>query len=137
MLPNEPSWRLEDTVRFAGILADRGVDLIDISSGGNTPLQRINVGPIIHHVAYQAHFSEAVRREHGHKVLVAAVGGISTGDVANNVLEKGQADVIFVGRQFQRDPATVWTFAEQLGVSVKVAHQIEWGFQGRGSSKQK
>lgn len=42
------------------------------------------------------------------------------------------SDVIFIARQFQRDPAVVLTYAEQLGVSVKVAHQIEWGMKGRG-----
>ena len=91
----------------------------------------------MHRIAYQAHFAEAVKKAHGDKVLVGTVGGINTGDVANELLEQDKADVTFVGRQFQRDPATVWTFAEQLGVSVKVAHQIEWGFRGRGSSKAK
>ncbi len=39
---------------------------------------------------------------------------------------------MFVGRQFQKNPATVWAFAEDLGVKITVAHQIEWGFAGRG-----
>lgn len=146
-LPNEPSWRIEDTVRFAGILAEHGVDLIDVSSGGNHSAQSIKVGPLLHTPsAYQAHFSEAIRKEHGVEVgaatkegkkgiFVGAVGGIRTGTIANEVLESEQADVSFVGRQFQKDPGTVWTFAEDLGVEVKVAHQIEWGFRGRGSSK--
>ncbi len=47
-------------------------------------------------------------------------------------LVQGQADVVFVGRQFQKNPATVWAFAEDLGVKITVAHQIEWGFGGRG-----
>ena len=38
-----------------------------------------------------------------------------------------------MGRQFQKDPALVWTMAEELNVSLTVAHQIEWGFRGRGS----
>ena len=45
---------------------------------------------------------------------------------------QGQADVIFVGRYFQKNPGLVWTFAEDLGVAVALAHQIEWGFKGRG-----
>ncbi len=147
VLPNDPSWRIEDTIKFAGILADHGVDLIDISSGGLHNAQSIKVGPLLHTpAAYQAHFSEAVRKVHGvgvgtatkegkKGIFVGAVGGIRTGEIANGVLEGEQADVTFVGRQFQKDPATVWTFAEDLGVQVKVAHQIEWGFKGRGSSK--
>ena len=43
------SWKVEDTVRLAEILADRGVDLLDVSSGGNHPLQHPHTGP-----AYQA-----------------------------------------------------------------------------------
>ena len=45
---------------------------------------------------------------------------------------QGQADVVFVGRQFQKNPGTVWAFADELGVTLTVAHQIEWGFMGRG-----
>ena len=47
-------------------------------------------------------------------------------------LPQGQADAVFVGRQFQKNPGTVWAFAEDLGVKVTVAHQIEWPFIGRG-----
>ena len=39
------SWKVEDTVRLAEILADRGVDLLDVSSGGNHPLQHPHTGP--------------------------------------------------------------------------------------------
>lgn len=149
MLPNEPSWRIEDSVKLAGIVAEHGVDLIDVSSGGLHKAQSIKVGPLLHTPsAYQAHFSEAIKKVHGVEVgsamkegkagiFVGAVGGIRTGEIASGVLESGQADVAFVGRQFQKDPATVWSFAEDLGVQVKVAHQIEWGFRGRGASKVK
>ena len=50
---------------------------------------------------------------------------------------QGQADVVFVGRQFQKNPGTVWAFADELGVTLTVAHQIEWGFKGRGKKMQK
>lgn len=43
------SWRVEDTVRLATVLAERGVDLLDVSSGGLHPKQKIKAGP-----AYQA-----------------------------------------------------------------------------------
>ncbi|KAH9893611.1 FMN-linked oxidoreductase [Cubamyces lactineus] len=126
VFPNEPSWRIEDTVRLAGVLAEHGVDLIDISSSGNHPAQKIKTGP-----AYQAHFSEAVKRAHGDKVLVSAVGSITDGQLAQSVLDKGQADVIFVGRGFQKNPGLVWKFADDLGVQIHVAGQIGWGFYGR------
>ncbi|KAH9947611.1 hypothetical protein B0H21DRAFT_323921 [Amylocystis lapponica] len=127
-LPNEPSWRSEDTVRLAGILAAHGVDLLDVSSGGLHPAQKIDGGN-----AYQAPFAEAVKRAHGERILVGTVGAITDGKTAQGVLDKGQADVVFVARQFQKNPGTVWAFAEELGVDITVAHQIEWGFMGRGN----
>ncbi|KAI0688871.1 FMN-linked oxidoreductase [Earliella scabrosa] len=124
---DEPSWRSEDTVRLAGILAQHGVDLLDVSTGGIHPAQKIKGGP-----AYQAPFAEAVKKAHGDKILVGTVGVITDGRTAQGCLEKGQADVVFVGRQFQKNPGTVWAFADELGVTLTVAHQIEWGFMGRG-----
>lgn len=130
VLRNEPSWRIEDTVRLAGLLACHGVDLIDISSGGLDGRQKIEfLAP-----AYQAHFAEAVKKDVGDRILVGAVGGITTGRLAQEVLDKGQGDVVFAGTQFLRDPACVATFAKELGVEVKMPHQIDWVFNGRGSA---
>ncbi|KAI0765849.1 FMN-linked oxidoreductase [Trametes elegans] len=127
---DEPSWQLEDSVRLAGLVAEHGVDLIDVSSAGIDPRQKLEfLAP-----AYQAHFAEAIRKAHGDRVLVGAVGGIKTGKIAQEVLDKGQADVILVGSQFLKDPATVFTFAEDLGVEVKLPHQLDWVFNGRGSA---
>ncbi|OBZ65598.1 putative NADPH dehydrogenase C23G7.10c [Grifola frondosa] len=126
-LPDEPSWRSEDTVKFALLLADHDVDFLDVSTSGNHPAQRIKVGP-----AYQAPFAEAVKKAVGDKLLIGAVGNITTGHIAQEVLDKGQADVVSVGRMFQKNPGLVWSFAEELGVTITVPHQIEWGFFGRG-----
>lgn len=83
VLPDEPSWRLEDTVRLAGVLAEHGVDLIDISSSGMSPAQKIKSGP-----AYQVPFSEAVKKATGDKILVSAVGNITDGKMAQGILNK-------------------------------------------------
>ncbi|KAI0365791.1 FMN-linked oxidoreductase [Pilatotrama ljubarskyi] len=128
--PDEPSWRLEDTIRLSGLVAEHGVDLIDVSSGGADPRQKIEfVAP-----AYQAHFTEAIKKAVGDRVLVGAVGGIKTGKLAQEVLDKGQADVILAGTQFLKDPAAVATFAQDLGIEVKLPHQADWVFHGRGSA---
>ncbi|KZT07032.1 FMN-linked oxidoreductase [Laetiporus sulphureus 93-53] len=124
--PNE-HWGIEDTVRLAPILAEHGVDLLDVSSGGVHAAQRLKLKPLM-----QVPFSEAVRRAHGDKILVSAVGSITNGNDARNVIDQGAADVVFVGRQFQKNPGAVWAFAEDLGVTITVPHQIEWGFVGRG-----
>ncbi|CCM05995.1 uncharacterized protein FIBRA_08237 [Fibroporia radiculosa] len=127
--PND-TWTGEDTVKLAGILAEHGVDLFDVSSGGIHPQQKIKTAPLANQIPY----SHAVRKAHGNKILVGAVGMIKTGKFAQEILDEGSADVIFVGRQFQKNPATVWAFAEELGVAIAVANQIEWPFAGRGRS---
>ncbi|KAG2065670.1 FMN-linked oxidoreductase [Suillus decipiens] len=131
-LPDEPSWRLEDTIKLARILAEHGVDFLDVSSGGNHPKAVMKSG-----TAYQAPFSQAVKQAVGDKLVVGCVGSITTGKIAQEVLDKGQADVILVGRPFQKNPATVWAFASDLGVAIKIANQIVWGFGGRGGTHKK
>ena len=130
VLPNEPSWRLEDTVRFAKILADSGnIDVLDISSGGNHHLQHIHAKP-----AFQAPFAIAVKKAVGDKIKVGAVGMISSAHIANDLLEKDGLDFVLVGRGFQKNPGLVWTWAEELDVEISMANQIRWGFASRGGS---
>lgn len=139
VVPNE-SWTPDDTVRLAPILAEHGVDLLDVSSGGVDQRQQFKLAPFINSDdnerktagLLQVPLSRAVKKAHGSQILVGAVGGIVNGHLAEAVLEEGSADVIFVGRHFQKNPGLVWTFAEDLGVTITQAHQIEWGFIGRG-----
>ena len=128
-LPDEPSWRVEDTIKLASLLADHGVDLIDISAAGVHRLQDFTLKGV---PAFQTDLSAPVKAAVGDKILVAAVGGIWSGTVAQGVLDANQADVCFVGRWLQKNPGLVWQFAEDLGVQINVAHQMEWGFAGRG-----
>ncbi|MCJ1303708.1 hypothetical protein MMC08_006518 [Hypocenomyce scalaris] len=126
------SWKVEDTVRLAEILADRGIDLLDVSSGGNHPLQHPHTGP-----GYQSPFAKAVKKKVGDKMAVGTVGAITSGKQANDLLEEG-LDVTSIGRWFQKNPGLVWSFADELGVEINVANQIRWGFGGRpGASKEK
>lgn len=71
-------------------------------------------------------------------MAVGTVGTITSGKQANELLEDG-LDLAIVGRMFQKNPAIVWTWAEELGVEINVANQIAWGFgmsnTGRGSKK--
>ncbi len=66
-------------------------------------------------------------------MLVGAVGGIRTGTVAQEVLDKGQTDVVLAGTAFLKNSAAVMQFAEDLGVDIKLPNQIDWVFDGRGS----
>ena len=125
------SWKVEDTVKLAEILADMGVDLLDVSSGGLHPKQRVKSGP-----GYQAPFAKAVKEKVGDKLAVGTVGTITSGKQAQQLLEEG-LDLAIVGRMFQKNPGLVWTFAEELGVQVNVANQIRWGFGGRPGAPKK
>ena len=116
----DESWRSEDTVRLAEILAERGVDLLDVSSGGLHNKQHIHAGP-----AYQAHFAKAVKKAVGDKMAVGTVGSITEGKQANELLEDG-LDLVAVGRPFQKNPGLVWTWADELGLTVHWANQIGW-----------
>ncbi|KAJ5226146.1 hypothetical protein N7468_007371 [Penicillium chermesinum] len=128
VLPNEPSWRSEDTVRFAKALADSGnVDVLDISSGGNHNRQHIHAKP-----AFQAPFAVAVKKAVGDKLKVGSVGMIESAHLANDLVEKQGLDFVLVGRGFQKNPGLVWTWAEELDVEISMANQIRWGFASRG-----
>lgn len=124
-----PGWRVEDTVKFAQALADSGnIDLIDVSSGGTHVGQQVKAGP-----AFQAPFAVAVKKAVGDKIKVGSVGMITSGPLANDLLEKDGLDLVLVGRPFQKNPGLVWTFAEELDVEIAMANQIRWGFGGRGA----
>ncbi|THU93524.1 FMN-linked oxidoreductase [Dendrothele bispora CBS 962.96] len=124
---DEPSWTNADTIRLAPILAEHGVDFLDVSSAGNSLRQALGAFE-----AQQA-FSAEIKKAVGDKILVGTVGGIKSGPQAEKYLQEDVADAVFVGRYTQREPGLVWRFAEELGVTVYLANQIGWPFYGRGS----
>jgi 2,4-dienoyl-CoA reductase-like NADH-dependent reductase (Old Yellow Enzyme family) len=64
----------------------------------------------------------------GDRLLVAAVGMINHGDIAERILQENDVDVVLVGRAFQRDTGLAWAFAKGLDVDIGMAAQIRWGF---------
>ncbi|RSL98967.1 NADPH dehydrogenase afvA [Fusarium ambrosium] len=127
------SWTVDQSAKLVPLLADRGVDLIDVSSGG---IHRKSAIPIKPGDGYQVHLAQAIKKAAGDKVLVSAVGGIKTGTLAEEVLQSS-IDVVMAGRWFQQNPSLVDAFARELGVEVKMANQIGWGFRGRGKKTAK
>jgi 2,4-dienoyl-CoA reductase-like NADH-dependent reductase (Old Yellow Enzyme family) len=107
----EGGWTIEDSVALAAQVKDRGVDLIDCSSGGNVPVAKIAVGP-----GYQVPFAERIRRETG--VMTGAVGLITEPEQAEEILEHGRADVVLLARQLLRDPYWPLHAAKALGEPV-------------------
>jgi 2,4-dienoyl-CoA reductase-like NADH-dependent reductase (Old Yellow Enzyme family) len=130
------SWTVDEAARFAQLLADRGVDVLDVSSGGNHTLQKVHGGP-----GYQAAFAKRIKRAVGDRLLVSAVGSIKDGRLAQQIIAGGSdaddvpLDLIAAGRMFQKNPGLVWAWADDLDVHISLARQIGWGFGGRGGAK--
>ncbi|MDT0265946.1 NADH:flavin oxidoreductase/NADH oxidase [Streptomyces sp. DSM 44915] len=106
----EGGWTPDDTVRLAGELRARGVDLLDVSSGGNAAGVRIPTEP-----GYQVPFAARVKAET--ELPVAAVGLITEPGQAEKILEAGEADAVFLGRALLREPYWPRRAADELGAT--------------------
>ncbi|KAL0939221.1 NADH:flavin oxidoreductase/NADH oxidase [Colletotrichum truncatum] len=150
---SEPSWTVEDTIRLAKLLPEAGIDLLDVSSAGNHPQQKIEISPY-----YQVSIAGKIRaalEADGKKLLIGAVGMISNGEMARSIVqaqkaqqqangqngaqqaangaatveideEHGQvtqADAVLVARQFLREPNFVYKIADEIGVPIKWSNQ--------------
>lgn len=114
----EGGWTVEDSVQLANVLKNKGIDLIDCSSGGNVPAVKIPLVP-----GYQVPLAEKIRKETG--ILTGAVGLITEADQAEKIIATGQADVVLLARQELRDPYFPLHAAQQLGIDVKWPVQYE------------
>ncbi|GAA2146546.1 NADH:flavin oxidoreductase/NADH oxidase [Glycomyces algeriensis] len=101
-------WTADQTVRLAALLREHGVDLIDVSTGGNIPNAPIASGP-----GYQVPFAERIRREAG--IPTAAVGIITEVQQAEKILVDGGADAVLLGRELLRNPYWPRKAAHELG----------------------
>ncbi|KAI1297735.1 hypothetical protein EDD11_006992 [Mortierella claussenii] len=120
-LAGMPSWDIEQTVQIAKWVKEAGVDVFHVSSGGNTAQQVVKYAP-----GYQVPFAARVKKEVP-SLYVVAVGVISGGKQANEVLEQEQADLVAVGRGFLRHPNFVLNAAQELNAKVKYLQQYEGG----------
>jgi 2,4-dienoyl-CoA reductase-like NADH-dependent reductase (Old Yellow Enzyme family) len=93
----EGGWNIDEAVQLSSILKMEGVDLIDCSSGGLVPHAKIPLGP-----GYQVTFAERIKKEAD--ILTGAVGLITEVQQAEDILGKGQADLILIARASLRDP---------------------------------
>ena len=112
----EGGWTADDTVRFARDLRAHGIDLLDVSSGGNASGVRIPVGP-----GYQVPFAARVKAET--TLPVAAVGLITETEQAEKILANGEADAVLLGRELLRNPSWARHAARELGGDVHVPDQ--------------
>jgi len=114
----EGGWTPDESVQLATWLRDRGVDLIDCSTGGNVPHAKIPVGP-----GYQVEFAERIRREVG--IATGAVGLITTPAEAEAIVASEQADLVLLAREELRDPYFPLHAAHELGADVAWPVQYE------------
>lgn len=110
-------WDIDEAVQLASVLKERGVDLIDCSSGGLVPHQKIAVGP-----GYQVAFAERIRKATG--ILTGAVGLITDAIQAETIIKTGQADLVFLAREMLRNPYFALRAADELKFS-----EIYWPLQ--------
>jgi 2,4-dienoyl-CoA reductase-like NADH-dependent reductase (Old Yellow Enzyme family) len=114
----EGGWDEDQSVELAKILKQKGVDVVDCSSGGAVSWQKIPQKP-----GYQVNIASRVKNEaHIH---TGAVGLITEAKQAEEILEKGQADLIFFAREALRDPNIALTFAHELHNHVQWPKQYE------------
>ncbi|MGK5032942.1 NADH:flavin oxidoreductase/NADH oxidase [Janthinobacterium sp. MDT1-19] len=116
-------WEIEQSVRFAQELKQRGADFIHVSSGGISPQQQIPVGP-----GYQVAFAERIKRDSGLPTI--SVGLITEAQQAEDIIANGQSDMVALARAILFDPRWPWHAAAQLGAQVQAPPQY-WRSQPR------
>ena len=111
-------WTPEETVVFAEALKKLGCDFIDATSGQVDPRQKIPFAP-----GYNVPFAEKVKRETGMPVM--AVGMISNGRQAEEIISSGKADMVAIARAVMDNPHWAWQAARELGAETAYAGQYQ------------
>ncbi len=111
-------WNVDESVALTKILKQKGVDLIDASSGGLVPHQKIPLGP-----NYQVPFAEKIKKDTG--ILTGAVGLITEAIQAEEIIAGGKADLVLFARESLRNPNLGLTFAHELQATIQWPKQYE------------
>jgi 2,4-dienoyl-CoA reductase-like NADH-dependent reductase (Old Yellow Enzyme family) len=111
-------WSIEESVSLSKIAQQKGVDLIDVSSGGLVSHQQIPLGP-----NYQVPFAEQIKKEVG--ILTGAVGLITEALQAETILTDQKADLVLFARESLRNPNLGLTFAQDLHTNTDWPKQYE------------
>jgi 2,4-dienoyl-CoA reductase-like NADH-dependent reductase (Old Yellow Enzyme family) len=125
----EDGWDVEQTIALAKRLDLLGCDFMDVSSGGLVPEQKITAAP-----GYQVPLAAAIKAEVDMKII--AVGMITEPAHAEEILQKGQADMIGLARVILYNPRWPWMAAHELGAEATYPNQYAranpkgWGHPG-------
>jgi 2,4-dienoyl-CoA reductase-like NADH-dependent reductase (Old Yellow Enzyme family) len=109
-------WTPEETVVLSNALKAYDVSYIHVSSGGVSSAQKIAIKP-----GYQVDFAKKIKEETGLPTI--AVGLITDPTQAQEILERGEADLVALARAFLYKPRWVWEAAAVLGGQVEAAPQ--------------
>ncbi len=111
-------WDLEQSVALAATVREHGVDLLDVSSGGNVAGASVPLGP-----GYQVPFAERIRRDA--RLATSAVGLITEPAQAEELLRHGSADAVMLARAYLRNPRWALNAAEELGEVIGWPQQFD------------
>ncbi len=118
---------LDDSIALVSRLVLRGVDWIDVSSGGVSSAQKIPLGP-----GYQVPLAREIRRVTG--AVTMAVGLITDPAQADAIVAHGEADLVALARAMLWDTRWPWHAAAALGHSVPAPKQY-WRSPPREAAK--
>jgi 2,4-dienoyl-CoA reductase-like NADH-dependent reductase (Old Yellow Enzyme family) len=114
----DDGWNIIDSIELSRVLKDMGVDLIDVSTGGN-----VHGAPIKPSPGFQVPFAAAIRKEA--EIPTTAVGLITEPEQAQYIVETGEADAVFLARAMLRNPRWALNAAEKLGVTIDWPIQLD------------
>ncbi|PWY92317.1 FMN-linked oxidoreductase [Aspergillus heteromorphus CBS 117.55] len=134
------TWNLESSLQLLPLLPELGIDLLDVSSGGNHKDQ--NIVKVVANTNYQIDLAAQLRkaiRKAGAPTLVGAVGFITEAEQAQGLVQgsdeahaindtvsgpEATADLVLLARQFLREPEWVLNAAKALGAKVDLPVQF-------------
>ncbi|MFD2925889.1 NADPH dehydrogenase NamA [Halobacillus naozhouensis] len=102
---------MDDVIYFADQMKQQGVHLIDVSSGGVVP------AAIEPYPGYQVSYAQQIKE--GAEIATGAVGLITSGNQAEEILQNNRADLIFLARALLRNPYWPKQAADELGFDLK------------------
>jgi 2,4-dienoyl-CoA reductase-like NADH-dependent reductase (Old Yellow Enzyme family) len=114
----ESGWTIDQSVALSSLLRECGVDLVDVSSGGNVAKTDIPVGS-----GYQTAFAARIRREAG--IATGSVGMITDPAQADGIIRSQQADLVLLAREMLRDP--YWPLRAARELKYPAAWPVQYG----------
>lgn len=111
---------IDDYIVYGSMMKEQGVHFIDCSSGWIVPPNfSERPGP-----GYQVPFASQMKKEV--QIPTGAVGLITSGLQAEEILVEGHADLIFIGQELLRDPYWPKRAAKELNVSIDAPPSYEY-----------